>query len=82
MIGTISLIRRLVRTVLVPDVEIPQWKARLLSWLSLREGGILIAMHVGIGVFYQIIVDKTREKARVRLPLLQHMHPCKKALFG
>jgi hypothetical protein len=58
MIGTISLIRRFVRTGLVPEVEMPHLKASDLSWLSLREAGILIAMHIGVGVFYLIEVDK------------------------
>lgn len=46
------------RTGLVPEVEMPHWKASDFSWLSLREGGILIAMHIDVGVFSFPVVDK------------------------
>lgn len=52
--GMSSSIKRLVRSDLVPDVEMPHWKARDFSWASLNEGGILIAMHVGVDEFYHI----------------------------
>jgi len=73
-----------VRTGLVPEVEMPHWKASDFSWLSLREGGILIAMHIDVGVFSFPVVDKhvKVKKGTRRASLQAAADPCRKARKG